>query len=89
MSASALARLRAINQTADAQGEARRLYARFVDTLRRHFGMTDDEADGYASAVKILMGKDDDAALNLFPPGLYASADAARQSAIECWRAVK
>lgn len=63
---------------------ARELYSRFIASMRA-YGWTDADVTEYAEQVRIMMGKDGEAAMNIFPAGLYQSADHARASARECW----
>jgi len=81
---SPLDRLRMVKQQAVSADETRELYSRFIASMRSQ-GWTDTDVSEYAASVRILMGKDDEAAMNLFPAGLYLSAEHARSSARECW----
>lgn len=82
---SPLDRLRNVKQAANEADETRELYSRFVSTMREQ-GWTDEDVQEYADGVRVLMGKDDQAALNLFPADLYSTAEEARQSARTMWR---
>ncbi len=82
---SPLDRLRQVTKQANATDETRRLYANYVQS-RRDNGWTDSDVSEYAASVKVLMGSDDQAALSLFPAGIYATASEARESAKSFWR---
>lgn len=84
---SALDRLKKVKQQANASEDTRALYSRFIVQMREQ-GWSDADVAEYAGNVKTLMGNDDQASLSLFPVGLFESAQAARESASMCWRAV-
>lgn len=69
---------------AKAKADARTNFDRFV-ACRRAAGWTEADVAVYRDSIRILMGDDDAAALALFPPGAYASAEQARQAAREYW----
>lgn len=69
---------------AKAKADARANFERFIAS-RRADGWSDADAAEYRESVRILMGNDDAAALALFPPGAYATAEQARQAAREFW----
>lgn len=81
-----LDRLRGVKEKADATDETRRLYQRFVAKAKDAMGWTDADVSEYSESVKIIMTGSDDAVLDLFPSGLYGTADEARTAAIEYWR---
>jgi hypothetical protein len=82
----ALDRLRGIKGKAEEADSSREAYQRFIACMRDYGGWTDAGVSDYAASIKVLMGKDDAAALALFEPGYYPTAEAARASAVECWR---
>lgn len=67
---------------------ARELYSRFIETMRSQ-GWTDADVADYAEQIRILMGKDDEAATALFPDGLYETAAEARNAAVQYWSNAK
>ncbi len=71
---------------AKAKADARSNFERFIEG-RRAAGWSVHDVAEYRESVRVLMGDDDAAALALFPPGIYQSADQARQAAREFWRA--
>lgn len=70
-------------QVAKAKADARANFERFI-AGRRADGWSDTDVAEYRESIRILMD-DDAAALALFPPGAYATAEQARQSAREYW----
>jgi len=82
-----LDRLRGVKEQADSADDTRRAYQRFINHARQHLGWTDADVSEYAESIKALMGKDDAAALALFPDGLYKTAEEARQAAVKYWEA--
>jgi len=80
-------RLEAVRRQAEAADEAREHYARFLAFQRDQNGWSPDEMADYKAKIGVLMGKDDAAALALFPDGAYRTADDARQGARDFWRA--
>lgn len=84
-----LDRLRNVKQKAESTDEARALYRNFIAYSKRYMGWTDVDESEYVESIKILMGKNDTEALALFPDGVYPSANAAREAAIEYWKSTK
>lgn len=82
-----LARMEALRQQSEVNEAARENYARFLVFQRDSNGWTEQEIADYKAKIKVLMGKDDAAALDLFPAGFYKTADEARQSARTFWQA--
>lgn len=80
-------RVAAMRRQSGEQDVARENYARFLAFQRDENGWTQEEYADYKAKISTLMGKDDAAALNLFPPGLYQTADEARQGARTFWQA--
>lgn len=80
-----LDRLRGVKKQADTADDIRRAYQRFIQS-RRDDGWSENDVAEYSDSIKTLMGLDDEAALALFPDGLYQSAEEARKSAVEYWR---
>ena len=72
--------------SAKARADSRANFERFVAS-RRAAGWSERDVAEYRESIRILMGDDDAAALELFPPGTYQSADQARQAAREFWGA--
>jgi hypothetical protein len=81
-----LDRLRGVKEKADATDETRRLYQRFVTKAKNIMGWSESDVSEYAASVKTIMTGNDDAVLDLFPAGLYGTAEDARAAAIEYWR---
>lgn len=81
-----MARLAEVNAKADAEDQDRRNFKRFIDDMKEYGKWSDDDVSEYSEKIKVLMGKDDSAALELFHEGAYENAEAARQSAREFWR---
>ena len=81
------ASLSAAKQQADSSAAARENYARFLVYQRDVNGWTPEEMADYKEKIGVIMGKDDAAALALFPAGLYKTADEARQGARIFWQA--
>ncbi|MBK7463968.1 MAG: hypothetical protein IPJ50_15385 [Betaproteobacteria bacterium] len=77
---SALANLQAAKSRADAAAN----FDRFIASRQAAGWSASDVAD-YRESIRILMGADDKAALALFPPGTYQTAEQARQDAREHW----
>ena len=80
-----LERLMSAKVKANSDDADRRNYQSFI-TAMRDDGWTDSDVAEYAENIKVLMGKDDDKAMELFPHGLYANATEARQMAREFWK---
>ena len=80
-------RLRTVRKQAESQDEARVLFRRYIAIAREHFAWTDADVAEYSQAIKVLMGKDDAAALDLYPEGVFATAAEARKGAVDFWRA--
>lgn len=80
-----LERLMSAKVKADSDDAARRNYQSFINAMRSE-GWTESDINEYADNIKVLMGSDDDKAMALFPHGLYANADEARNMAKECWK---
>jgi len=80
-----LDRLRGVKQQADTADDSRRAYQRFIQS-RRDDGWSENDIAEYSNSIKTLMGPDDEAALALFPDGLYKTAEEARRWAVEYWR---
>lgn len=83
-----LDRIRNLKKSADSEGDSRKAFASFVSRMRKN-GWTDADVSEYTAQVRILMGKDDAATLDLFPAGLYQTAQAARDDAVKYWRNTK
>lgn len=81
-----LDRLRGVKEKADATDETRRLYQRFVAKAKDAMGWTDADVAEYSASVKIIMTGSDDEVTELYPAGLFRSADEARQAAVKFWR---
>lgn len=69
---------------AKAKADARANFERFIEG-RRADGWSYSDVAEYRESIRILMGDDDQAALALFPPGTYQSAEQARHAAREYW----
>ena len=82
-----MARLAEVNAKADAKDQDRRNFKRFIDDMKEYGQWSDDDVADYTSRIKVLMGKDDAAALELFHEGAYATAEEARQGARTFWKA--
>ena len=67
-----------------AKADARANYEQFVSAMRAD-GWTDTDVTEYREAIAVLMGTDDAAALALYPPGCFSSAEQARQAARDYW----
>lgn len=67
-----------------AKADARVNFERFI-AGRREAGWGDADVAEYRESIRVLMGHDDSAALALFPPGAYATAEDARSDARRCW----
>lgn len=52
---------------------------------RRFAGWTEVDIAEYTEAIRVLMGDDDAAALDLFPAGTYQTAEQARRDARAYW----
>ena len=83
-----LDRIRSLKKSADNDDDSRKAFASFVSRMRNQ-GWTDADVSKYTAQVRILMGKDDAATLDLFPAGLYQTAQAARDAAVKFWRNTK
>lgn len=75
-----------VRRNAAEAGVARENYAQFLVAQRDGNGWTPEEVAEYKARIGVLMGKDDAAALALFPPGTYRSAEDARQGARTFWQ---
>lgn len=82
-----LAKLDATKRQANTAEAARENYARFLAFQRDENGWTAAECADYKAKIGVLMGRDDAAALALFPGGLYRTADEAREGARIFWQA--
>ena len=82
-----LAKLDATKRQANTAEAARENYARFLAFQRDENGWTAAECADYKAKIGVLMGRDDAAALALFPDGLYRTADEAREGARIFWQA--
>lgn len=80
-------RIDALRNSATEAQAARENYSRFLAFQRDENGWTAEEYADYKANIGVLMGKDDAAALALFPAGLYRTADEARQGARDFWQA--
>lgn len=78
-------RLRAATAKANSDDEDRRNYQAFI-TAMRAIGWSETDVAEYVENIKVLMGKNDEKAMALFPAGLYSNAESARQSARDFWR---
>lgn len=79
---SALENLAAAKSKADARAN----FERFIAS-RRADGWRDSDVVQYRESIRVLMGNDDAAALALFPPGAYATAEDVRNDARRYWAA--
>lgn len=86
--ANPLDRIRNLKKSASTDDDSRKAFASYIKTMRE-LGWSDADVAEYTAQVRILMGKDDDATLDLFPPGLYATAQAARDDAVKYWQSTK
>ena len=86
--ANPLDRIRNLKQSASTDDDARKAFASYIKVMRE-LGWSDSDVAEYTAQVRILMGKDDDATLDLFPAGLYATAQAARDDAVKYWQSTK
>jgi hypothetical protein len=80
-----LERLAATKAKADSSQADRRGYMRFIRDMREN-GWTDEEVDEYAATVKVIMGSDDQAAMDLYPAGVFSNATEVREAAKTFWR---
>lgn len=80
-----LARLMTAKVKAESDDADRRNYQRFIKSVREN-GWSESDVSEYAEKIKTLMGKDDSAAIDLFPVGIYANADDARSGARQFWK---
>ncbi len=69
---------------AKAKADARANFESFI-AGRRADGWSEADIAEYRESIRVLMGNDDAAALALFPPGTYESAEQARQGARAYW----
>ncbi len=67
--------------------EAKLDYKRFTMKMRGN-GWSADDVKEYADHIAILFGKDEKAALSLYPAGHYHNAKEARQDAVNFWKSV-
>lgn len=86
--ANPLDRIRNLKKSADNDDDSRKAFSSFVSRMRNR-GWTDADVAEYTAQVRILMGKDDAATLDLFPSGLYQTAQAARDDAVKYWQSTK
>ena len=70
--------------SAKIKADARVNFERFI-AGRRADGWSDSDVAEYRESTRILMGDDVAAALALFPPGTYQTAEQARRGAREHW----
>ncbi len=82
-----MARLAEVNAKADAEDQDRRNFKRFIDDMKEYGQWSDVDVADYTNRIKVLMGKDDAAAIELFHEGAYATAEEARQGARTFWKA--
>jgi hypothetical protein len=81
-----LERMQLVRQQAESAEMARENYARFLAFQRDENGWTAEEYADYKAKIGVLMGRDDAAALALFPDGAYQTAEEARQGARVFWQ---
>ena len=86
--ANPLDRIRNLKKSADSDDDSRKAFSSYIATVRSR-GWTDADVSEYTAQVRILMGKDDAATLDLFPVGLYATAQHARDDAVKYWQSTK
>ena len=86
---SPLDRLRSLKSKADSTSEARDHFRRYIAFAKETLGWSDEDVAEYSESIKVLMGKDDDAALALYPPGAFSSASEAREAAVIYWKSVR
>jgi hypothetical protein len=67
-----------------ARADSRANFENFI-AARRVAGWTEADIAEYTEAIRVLMGDDDAAALDLFPVGTYQTAEQARQDARAYW----
>lgn len=72
--------------SAKSKADSRANFDRFI-AGRRADGWIDSDVAEYRESIRVLMGDDEAAALALFPPGTYQTAEQARQGAREYWAA--
>ena len=82
-----LARMQQMRSQSEAAEAARENYARFLAFQRDENSWTAAECADYKAKIGVLMGRDDAAALALFPDGLYRTAEEAREGARIFWQA--
>lgn len=81
----AIERLALAKAGADQSANDRKAYKRFIDAMTDS-GWSESDVSEYAANIKVLMGKDDAAAMSLFPSGVFKLAEEARDSARKFWR---
>lgn len=86
--ANPLDRIRNLKKSADSEDDSRKAFSNYIATMRK-YGWTDADVAEYTAQIRILMGKDDAATLDLFPDGLYQTAQSARDDAVKYWRDTK
>jgi hypothetical protein len=79
-------KLNAVKRSADETANAREHYAAFLAFMRDEAGWSPEEVADYKAKIGILMGKDDEAAMALFPPGVFENAEQARAGARTFWK---
>lgn len=83
-----LDRLMSAKAQADSANQDRLNYQKTIDFFRSVQEFSESEITDYSEKIRVLMGKDDSAALALFPDGLYQTAEQARQGARDYWSKV-
>lgn len=86
--ANPLDRIRNLKKSADSDDDSRKAFSGYIAAMRNR-GWTDYDVSEYTAQVRILMGKDDAATLDLFPAGMYQTAQAARDNAVKYWQSTK
>ena len=79
-------RMEQVRRNTEAAQVARDNYARFLVFQRDVNGWSAEELAEYKARIGVLMGKDDAAALDLFPAGIYQTAEEAREGARTFWQ---
>lgn len=80
-----MAMMRAKSEESD---QLRQDYARFTRLAAELLGWNPADLAEYRDQIAVLMKGSDEEVLALFPEGLYASAEEARQGAATYWRSV-
>ena len=79
-------RLAKARELAEGKEQTKRDFSKFIARAKESGYWTEEDIAKYIADIKVLMGGTDEEVMALYAPGVFESAEAARQGAKIFWR---